>query len=286
MHSLPQATALNSLRRRLLQSHKLNVLRSRLHGWLNPCAEPRLGFIFGCQRSGTTLLRSFIGLDWRVSDQGEGDPPYFWQLPVSEPKYLRLRDDADIETLRQRERSELVLLKPLHDTQRAHQLLQTWPQSRAVFIHRHYREVILSHLHYYRRRYDPDAYLADLLSLNPQSWKAENLDEPTRDFIAAHRHLASNPSNGFALFWLARNSLRFSQDHARMIGLHYADLVRHPHFCLQQLGRLFEMDFPPQLALLPETRERSAPLPDTLHPQLEQACEDMLCRLNAHSLRP
>lgn len=104
---------MSSLRRRVLASHKLNRLRTAWRGLLHPCPEPNFTFIFGCQRSGTTLLRHLIGLDSRVQDYGEGDPPYFWQVPNEDPRYIRLRDDEEIERLRRKERSPIVLLKPL-----------------------------------------------------------------------------------------------------------------------------------------------------------------------------
>ncbi|MDZ4286527.1 MAG: hypothetical protein U0984_01135 [Prosthecobacter sp.] len=140
---------------RILSSYKVNKLRTRLYQTLHPCREPRIVFVFGCQRSGTTMLRSFIGFDPRVDDQGEGDPPYFWQVPVEDPRYLRAVPDEEIERLSRASHSPVVLIKPLHDSQRAAALLQRFPRSKGIWIFRHYHEVILSHLNYYRGRYDP-----------------------------------------------------------------------------------------------------------------------------------
>ena len=277
---------MSSLRRRVLASHKLNRLRTAWRGLLHPCPEPNFTFIFGCQRSGTTLLRHLIGLDSRVQDYGEGDPPYFWQVPNEDPRYIRLRDDEEIERLRRKERSPIVLLKPLHDTQCARHLLDRWPNSRAIFIHRHYRQVILSHLNYYRGRYEPMAYISDLLQLQPQSWKAQNLDPSMADFVRQHGHLADNASNRFALLWLARNSLRFSQNHARLIGLGYASLVEQPQRCLQILGAHLGLTFPAHLALIPQERLRDQALPQELAPPLLEACELMMQRLNEASALP
>lgn len=277
---------MNSLQRRLLQSHKLNGLRTALHRWLNPCNDPRLVFIFGCQRSGTTLLRNLIGLDPRVQDYGEGDPPYFWQTDPEDPRYIRLIDLQDIEALRRRERSSIVLLKPLHDSQRARELLNCWPSSRAVFIHRDFREVILSHLSYYRDRYDLTAYVDDLLQLRAPSWKAENLGDEMRIFLESHRHLARNACSGLALFWLARNSLRSSQSHERLIGLNYRDLVARPARCLEVLGSHLNMEFHPRLASLPQERPRPAPLPEPIAPPLLEACEAMADQLQKQSALP
>jgi|JI6StandDraft_1071083.scaffolds.fasta_scaffold00181_37 hypothetical protein len=264
---------------RLMTSYKVNKLRTRFHAAMHPCDDPRLVFIFGCQRSGTTMLRNFIGFDPRVSDYGEGDPPYFWQTPTEDPRYIRLVPDAEVEALRQAEKSEIVLIKPLHDSQRAAELLSNWPGSKGVWIFRHYREVILSHLTYYRGRYEPMPYLRDLLELNTASWKAESLGEEMQDFIREHRHLATTPTAGFALFWLARNSLLFDNAHPALIALHYADLVRHPRDSLRILGNHLNVAFNERYSDFPEQRDREKPLPNELPAVLHEACEAMMSRL-------
>jgi hypothetical protein len=266
---------------RILSSYKVNKLRTHLRQALHPCKNPRIVWVFGCQRSGTTMLRSFIGFDPRVDDQGEGDPPYFWQVPVEDPRYLRLIPDAEVDRLRGHSRSEIVLIKPLHDSQRAAALLDQFPDSKGIWIFRHYHEVILSHLNYYRGRYDPLPYVKDLLDVTPGSWKSEGLGETMRDFIQTHRHLATTPTAGFALFWLARNSLLFQQPHPRLVALHYADLIEHPHTALAFLSRHIDLDLDPRYAEFPQRRERKTALPDPIPPLLLEACEDMMARLQA-----
>jgi len=137
----------------------------------------------------------------------------------------------------------------------------------------------LSHLTYYRGRYEPIPYLYDLLELNETSWKAENLGAEMRDFIHEHRHLATTPTAGFALFWLARNSLLFDNEHPALIALHYADLIRHPRPALRVLGSHLGMNFDERYSYFPEHRDRERPLPDELPPVLNEACEAMMKRL-------
>jgi hypothetical protein len=122
-------------------------------------------------------------------------------------------------------------------------------------------------------------YLRDLLELNENSWKAENLSAEMRGFISAHRHLATTPTAGFALFWLARNSLFFDNTHPSLIALHYADLIKHPQEALRVLGRHLDMTFDERYSDFPEHRDREKPLPDEIPPVLLEACEAMMSRL-------
>jgi len=279
----PEPSTLSALSWRVLSSYKVNRLRTWVHQRLHPCRDPRIVWVFGCQRSGTTMLRSFIGFDPRVNDQGEGDPPFFWQTPVEDPRYIRLIPDAEIERLVRAQTSEVVLIKPLHDSQRAAELLRRFQRSKGIWIFRHYHEVILSHINYYRGRYDPLPYLRDLLELNPGSWKAEALGEEMRAFIIQHRHLATTPTAGYALFWLARNSLLFQQEHPDLITLDYDTLVVRAADALALLSQFVGLDLDARYAQFPQRRERPKELPDALPPVLKEACEMMLERLRARS---
>ncbi len=279
MSAAPPASAWNHWRWKWLTSYKLNKLRTRLHSTLHPSSDPRLVFIFGCQRSGTTMLRNFIGFNPAIADHGEGDPPYFWQVPVEDPRYLRVVPDEEIDRLTRAQTSPVVLVKPLHDSQRAAELLRRFPRSKGIWIFRHYHEVILSHLNYYKGRYDPLPYLKDLLDLNTASWKAECLGEEMRGIILKHRAEATTPTAGFALFWLARNSLLFQQDQQDLLTVHYADLINHPAASLKLLGRHIAMDLDLRYSEFPQRRERTQALPDEIPPAIRELCDDMHSRL-------
>ncbi|MDZ4286528.1 MAG: hypothetical protein U0984_01140 [Prosthecobacter sp.] len=125
--------------------------------------------------------------------------------------------------------------------------------------------------------------MRDLLELNPTSWKSEGLSAETQQFIRQHRHQATTATAGFALFWLARNSLLFGQDHPDLISLHYADLVDHPQAALSLLSKHIDLDLDPRYAEFPQRRERRKELPDPIPPVLLEACEDMMARLKARS---
>jgi hypothetical protein len=229
------------------------------------------------------MLRNFIGFDPRVNDQGEGDPPFFQQLPVEDLQYLRLHSDSEIARLLAGQRSQVVLLKPLHDSQRAAALLNAFPSSKGIWIFRHYREVILSHLNYYKGRYEALPYLHDLLELNPRSWKAEGLGEEMRTFIQENKALATTPTAAFALFWLARNSLLFDQDHPDLMAVNYNSLVEQPAKSLEILGKHIQLDLNDAYSRFPQRFDREKSLPDTIPAPILEFCETMWSRLKNRS---
>jgi len=272
-------SAIDALKWKVLNSYKANRLRTWAYQQLSPASKPRIAWVFGCQRSGTTMLRNFIGFDPRVNDQGEGAPPFFHQTENDHPDYIRLIPDDQIQDLVQKQRSEVVLIKPLHDSQRAAELLDRFPDSKGVWIFRDYHEVILSHLTYYKGRYEGLPYVQPLLNLDSTSWKAQGLGEEMKTFVKEHRRLATTPTSAFALFWLARNSLLFSQHHNQMITLGYKDLVQHPSECLAILGRHIDLDLDPRCTQFPEHRDRPQSLPDKIPFPILSACELMMSKL-------
>lgn len=225
------------------------------------------------------MLRNFIGFDRRVNDQGEGDPPYFWQVPVDDSRYLRLLPIDELSQLSGAQKSEIVLIKPLHDSQRASELLRSFPRSKGFWIFRHYQDVILSHLTYYKERYDPFLYLRDLLDLRDGSWMVDGLGLEMSDFIREHRHLATTPTAGFALFWLARNSLYFKQTDPDLIVLNYAGLVADPARALEVIGDHIGLSLDQRYADLPRLRLRSVALPDEIPLPIKLRCELMMADL-------
>lgn len=273
---------LSSWRKRLMQSYKLNRLRTWLYGMANPCANPRVAFIFGCQRSGTTLLRNFIGLDGRFRDVGEGDPPYFHQ--EAGERYLRLIDHDDVEALVRSQRSPWVLLKPLHDSQHAAQLLKRFEGSRGIWIYRHYSSVIQSHLHYYK--HDTLHYLQPLRSLDESSWMLQGLEKKIiQEVDALLKYAGDRHHDLYAVFWYVRNAHLFSLlKESELLVLSYEELVLQPAKCLEGLGKHLGVELSSDAVSVPH---RSSLRPEDeiqLHPFIEAACDQMHKLLLAQSI--
>lgn len=268
-------------RSRLQQSYKVNRLRTWFYGAFNPCADPRVAFIFGCQRSGTTLLRDFIGLDSRFRDVGEGDPPYFRQ--EAGERYLRLIDDGEVEALVRSQRSPWVLLKPLHDSQQAARLLKRFAGSRGIWIYRHYLSVVQSHLRYYK--HDVLHYLEPLRVFDEACWMLQGLEER---FIQEVRELVGlagdRPHDLYAVFWYVRNAQLFTQlKEVEILVLAYEELIVQPADCLRLLGGHLGLELFGAAAAVPHKSSLHPKETIPLHPRIQASCDQMLHDLYALS---
>ncbi len=263
------------------KSHKINRFRTSLYAVLKPCSSPRVAFIFGCQRSGTTFLRNFIGLDQRFRDIGEGDPPYFHQEKGG--RYLRLVDDSQVEALVKAQRSPWVLLKPLHDSQRAVELLERFQSSRGIWIFRHYDSVVQSHLGYYQ--HDPMDYLQPLRQVDIHSWMLSGLEQRSMERVRELLEMAnSSIPDLYAVFWYARNALLFQHlKRASLLVVSYENLVADPHRGLQSFSKYLGLELSTKALLVPMQRRPSAPVLSKLTPEVEHACNLMLQKLSSLS---
>lgn len=281
MSAIPVRAMVMNWLNRFHQSYTLNRLRTWVYSQLKPCRNPRIAFVFGCQRSGTTLLRNFIGLDSRFRDVGEGDPPYFHQ-EVGE-HYLRLIDDEHVEALLCSQRSPWLLLKPLHDSQQAARLLRRFERSRGIWIYRHYLPVIESHLRYYK--HDVIDYLAPLMELDESSWILQGLAKEILQEIRELLMLAKNrPQDLYAVFWYARNAQLLSQlGDMPMLVLSYEELVLEPAKCLQVLSKYLDIELSTRAAAVPHQSSLHPKQTNALHPLVQEACDQMHEKLRSLS---
>lgn len=271
-------TLFEKLQTKWLHSYKVNRMGTALRRIVLPAREPRVIFIFGCQRSGTTLLRNFIGLDSRVLDVGEGDPPFFHQ--ETGDRYLRLKEDTELAALVKQTRCPWVLLKPLHDTQRASHLLGAFPGSKGIAIFRHYRPVIDSHLRYYSHK--PLEYLRPLLHLDTSSWMLDGMDSDTLEVLRELLPEAGGrPVDLYALFWWVRNQLLIQQAQGKCLFVSYESLVSQPDQVHRRLEHHLGWPLSRRSTGMPHKASLNHGTSISLNSSIQNACEEVLLRLRS-----
>lgn len=261
---------------RLLNSYKVNVFRKKVYQWSHRRVEPGVIFIFGCQRSGTTITQRLIELDPRVMSFGEGDAPYFYQWPE---RANRLLDDEVLKLLLQAEQAPRVLLKPLYESQRAGELLATFPESRGVWVFRNYCDVIASHRSYYRHR-DPRKYVSPLVAGAADSWMGVNCSDQFRQLISKLGDSELSVDDCYGLFWIARTELYWPlRDESRILLLDYDRLRESPAAVVEQLYEFMGLQLRPVYTRLVRSGSPGQHSDQQLQPLIRDYCEELLARL-------
>lgn len=272
-------TALNKSKYLWLRSYKVNMMRKKIaqfqHGGLATVPH----FIFGCQRSGTTILSDAINLCPVVWGYGEGEPPYFYQ-DKSGPHYLRLKSVKLISDLLQHEKSRYILLKPLYDSQYSETIVNAFPKSKGLWIYRNHIDVVDSHIKYYKK-FDGASYIQGVFDMDKKNWQNEIILEESISTLEKYSNIKINSETGYALFWLVRNGLYFPvKNNKNFLIVNYEELVTRPEKELKKVFSFIGLPFHEKYSSIIHAKALNKKVNFTLDDQINRLCTNMMNRLN------
>lgn len=237
-------------------------------------------FIFGCQRSGTSLMNRIFTRDFRVSVYREASG----LSSPDDPKGLRLKPFDQLKEDFHRNKAPYLVLKPLVESQNALDMLNYFPNAKGLWMYRDYKDVVQSGL----RRFNTGVGLRDLkhiIDRNPQNWRSEHVSEEVRSIVLEHYSEDMSMFDAVALFWFVRNQLffeqNFDQDH-RVLICQYEELVQFPNRMISQIYDFMEMDYSKKDNFTQEVNVKSVGKGESVEisPKIEALCEGILKKLN------
>jgi hypothetical protein len=247
---------LNSIRRQARRAARY-VNRAVQRGWkrcaqtLSPAAGPaQPRFVFGCQRSGTTMLVQTLDRSPNLWLYNEYHRAAF-------DDRLRLRSLEVVDRLIDSCRASQVLFKPLCDNQRADRILEAYPTAKAIWIYRDYRDAVNSMIHLWGEdmlelvhrlvngescgSIDP----ADRL-FSQTGWIGSRLSEGVLEGLSSRHRTDLTTHEGAALFWYLRSQYYYGLDlhrNPQVLLVRYEDLVQRPVECFRRVYEHFELPF-------------------------------------------
>jgi len=276
------SNVINSFKNRLSHSRKFNDLAAHINYSLHRNKQTKVSFIFGCQRSGTTILRNTIGKDISTKAYGEGESPYFY--PKYTEKRLRLRSREELVELLRYDRCQHALLKPLYESQWASRWLNDFPGSKALWIYRNYIDVVDSHIRFYKNL-NAEEYIKSALYCNTSyPWINENIDVVTLDKIKPLITKGLGKADSFALYWYLRNTHyhKISTDPRVMI-VKYENLVLDSEYELSRIFNFFDLPYKQRYTNDIRADAVNRKVAYDIHTDIRKLCEEMSDQLNSHS---
>ena len=240
---------------------------------------PKLLFIVGCQRSGTTLMTGLFDADrdCRVFKE-------FSALSSMDRNGIRLNPLPDVAAIIGRVRAPLVVAKPLVETQRVRSLLNYFSGSRALFMYRRYADVASSDLVKFGPRNAIDN-IRPIASGDPHNWRSAGVSASVRDCIGALFSETMNPNDAAALFWFARNRLYYDLDlpaRSEVMLCRYEHLATDPAGVMRKIYQFVDLPCP-DLGHTAQVHSTSVSKGRHLElsPEVRSLCEDLQARLDA-----
>ena len=181
-------------------------------------SERRVVLIFGCQRSGTTMLQqTFLDRSWRILILEEHDRRLVG--PGPEPEETSWQEYSTVLGRIHRLPFEVVAAKPLVESASATALMDVAGPVQAIWMIRHYAEVARSNV----SRFGMDNPYRDLQPIrfrDARDWRYRGVTEETWETVTTMSNRRLTPLDAAALFWWTRNQLYVDQ------GLREDDRIR------------------------------------------------------------
>jgi hypothetical protein len=192
-------------------------------------------FVLGCQRSGTTLVLNVAGRSPKVHSYHEGDGV------ILDVEYFRIISEDAVRKAIDKTPEPIILFKPLNDSQYVDRLLGMHENAKAIWLYRHYRDVVDSAIKLWG---DAQRTIMHEVSkgvyTDPGSRAVgERVTPENLEMVKRFTAKGLSPGDGAALLWYLRNSIYFDlglQTNPRVQLCKYEDLVR-------ESGKRFEAIF-------------------------------------------
>ena len=236
----------------------------------------RVVFVVGSQRSGTRLPLQVMDYSTDISTFSEGTSPYFDKVLLQPLDYVAAQ-------LR-RSPSPVVVLKPICETHRVHELLDRFPGSKAIWIFRHYQGASLSASVKWGSGRENLRRLA-VRDFKAASWRSGGL---TEEKLALVKRLYRDDMSLYeseTVMWYLRNGLFFDL-HADMrpdvLLVRYEDLITDPQQRFDEMFRFIGMAVPPHAVDAIKPSSGSTRTYPDIHPELRTLCDSLHERLLRH----
>jgi hypothetical protein len=239
-----------------------------------PRNERRVVLIFGCQRSGTSMLQqTFLDRSWRVFILEEHDR----RLVGPGAEETDWQDYSTVMGRIHRLPFEVVAAKPLVESASATALMDAAGRVKAVWMLRHYSEVARSNV----SRFGTDNPYRDLQPMRSRDaldWRYRGATEDTWQTVTALMNRRLTPFDAAALFWWTRNQLYFDQrlrEDGRIRILRYERACNQPGEVIRSLSDHIGLALPLH-AIAPHVREHPFPPERTaLDPDIDRLCRKL-----------
>lgn len=230
-------------------------------------------FIFGAQRSGTTMLGECLDASPEIKHYPEHDKHAF--------DNFMLKDDSIINELIDDCPFKLVVFKPLTDSHRVDHLINEFSSGKAIWMYRRYENRATSAVQKFGNH--NLGLMKDFSQeKNLDIWQAKGLRTEDIDLIKSFEPDTMTPETAAVLFWYIRNQLFFSQkleNNKNVILVSYEGLVRKPEDTMRAISNYLGCEY--NSAMASEIHANSLTIREVkgLGKHLKSCGDDMYSRL-------
>jgi hypothetical protein len=243
--------------------------------------RPKVLFIVGCQRSGTTMMLRLFDADRNC--RGFND---FSELASADAENgVRWNPLPDVAAVINRVPAPLVVAKALVETQNVRKFLDYFPNAKALFIYRRrFVDVARSDMVKFGARNGVDN-LRPIAAGDRHNWRSEGASRSVQELVKRLWSEDMNPNDAAVLFWYVRNQLFFDLDlanHPAVMLCQYEHLTQQPAVFMRRIYDFAGVEPPDLQKTTAMVRAPGAEKVLDLSPEVRLMCEQLQARLDAH----
>ncbi len=226
-------------------------------------------FIFGCPRSGTNMLTFTIAKDKRIELYLYTDEEAFSDF--------RLKNKKTIDRLIDKSNAQLIVFKSILNSQNAKEILETYPNSKAIWIYRNYKDVVNSMIIQF-----PDDKPIEEIIEGKQSWKTEKISIKDRNELKKICNTKLNEHEKRSLFWIIRNNLLYKdkiEKSSKLFLTEYEELVNNPKKEMERIFNFLGLTFNPRITKEIHTRSIKKNKFPKIKEEIRRECEKLMEKL-------
>ncbi len=269
-------TVLRRLRRRLGRETWLRSKALAQRAGLAGSGPQQVVFVAGVQRSGTNMLIEILERSWYTDVYREADRRAFFNY---EHKPL-----PELARVLRRSPARFVIVKALSELQDLTTLLHALAPARALWMLRHYDDVVNSATELWRKM---PHFLGEILHQpdgGEAGWRGRGVSADTRAELARHWRADIDNPTACALFWWLRNVLFFEQGldrDPRVRWVSYEALVADPRRQVPALFAFAQVPFQPHVMRRVSARSVRKHPPAAIDLTVRRLCDGLLERYDA-----
>ncbi|MFT6443652.1 MAG: hypothetical protein ACJASM_003214 [Salibacteraceae bacterium] len=264
----------NSRRKRTYTSfrQKIKIIYLKIISYNSPEA---IIWIFGCQRSGSTLLERMFRHDLRSVVFGE-----FSLLTISPDKTV-LSPLEEVKEKISKQKAKYAVIRPLFESNRAQEILENIPSSSAVWLFRDYKYVVNSMLNKWGFRFFEVSRKNE--SDKHGFWRLEKTITEIEKTNNASRSIADY----YAMYWYERNCIFFSGnlEFQKILCLNYVQLVNNPSYCVDTIMKYSGNSIWSDFSTDANTKSIERQLSTHISTDIAFLCDNLYEKLNKISIK-
>lgn len=257
----------------LIDKNRLALRKSVWRRFNNHAPNARAAFVFGAQRSGTTLLLACLDKSMEIEVLGEESRAM---------KNYRIRSDEEIREIVRTSPHKVVLFKPLTDSHKARHFLALCGASSGIWAYRRAADRAYSAVQKFG---DHNLQVLSALASGKMldSWQAQGLTETELGIIRSFDYADLSAQAAAAVFWLIRNSLFFSnglEKEDKVLPVAYEDIVSDPQGMIRGICRFIGCEYDHRMT--DDVHAKSVGRKEVdIPPSIIEMCDGMYDRLKA-----